>query len=198
MNFYVDYNTERERAFHHVTKFSKIDLHKHQFCIQISKPYDIFLTNNCNQHVNLNYEFSNKMVFGDVKLHKKKFSLKEYESIISKLDISKKFMLHITNTPFTTETYKTILDQSFIFPIIKLFLDKTDELFLELHNKTIYPSQEKKFVSKVKKSKDFWLQYLNVNPKIQYFSIATELANNKLSWHMCKPLYQDNIITNFK
>jgi hypothetical protein len=191
VNFYVDYNTERERAFHHVTKFNKLNLNEHSFSIQIQNPYQLFLTyetHNTNQ----------EMFFGNIQLNHKKFILTDYERLITKVNISKKFMLNITNTIQTTDRYKTILDQNFYFPIIKLFLDRTDELFLELHNKTIYPSQEKKFVSKVKKSKDFWLQYLNVNPKIQYFSIATELANDKLSWHMCKPLYQDNIITNFK
>ena len=198
MNFYVDYNNERERALHHVTKFSKINLKEHSFCIQVTRPNNIFLTNHCTKHEIANYSLTNDMVFGDIKLHKKKFKLTEYENFFNNLKITKKFMLHITNSPFTMQTYTSILDQSFIFPIIKMIMDRTDELYLELHNKTIYPGQEKKFVSKLKKQQNFWLQYLNINPKIQYFSIATEQANDKLKWHMCKPLYQDNILTNFK
>jgi hypothetical protein len=199
VNFYVEYKDERERAFHHVSNLSTLNIKEHSFCVQMTaKPYKLFLTPNCNTHENKNYKFNKKMIFGDIKVHKKKFGLKEYNRIISQLDISKRFMLHITNVPFATSEYKPITEHGNIFGIIKMFYDQTDELFLEIHNKILYPYQEKKFKKQLKNDKEFWLQYFNVNTKIQYFSMATELANDNLSWHICKPLYQDKVLTNFK
>ena len=188
MNFFVNFDDERQRALHHVTHYNSINLKQYSAIINIKKnPY------------NLNLKTSkNKIVYADISIHKKKFNLQNYKSLLDDIDIDSKFMLKVTNAPFITGIYTPITKQNFLFQLVNYFLNRTDELYLELSNKILYPVQEVKFKKNLKKNKEFWLQYINANSKIKYFSIATELANNNYSFHFCKPLYQDKIITDFK